>query len=154
MEEIEIMEEEKIISFKVRYNQETTKVEGYLPSFMNYPNNVIDEEAKTIDGSPYIEITEEEHKAVLGKQMAVVDGILVEYTKTDNELIEELKNSKLVACTYYLNSTDWQAIRKADSGEAMKDGVAENRALARSLQTDINEASTIEELQAINTDFV
>ena len=150
---MEVIEEEKIISFKVKYNQETTKAEGYFPSFTNYPNNVIDEEAKTIDGSPYIEITEEEHETVLGKQMAVVDGVLVEYTKTDNELIEELKNSKLVACTYYLNSTDWQAIRKADSGEAMKDGVAENRALARSLQTDINEASTIEELQAINTDF-
>jgi hypothetical protein len=147
------MEEKEIKLFKVKYNQETTKVEGYLPSFMNYPNNVIDEEAKTIDGSPYIEITEEEHKAVLGKQMAVVDGVLVEYTKTDDELIAELKNSKLAACIYYLNNTDWQAIRKADSGEAMKDGVAENRALARSLQTDINEASTMEELQAINTDF-
>ena len=147
------MEEEKIISFKVRYNQETSKVEGYLPSFMNYPNNVIDEEAKTIDGSPYIEITEEEQQAALGKEMAVVDGALVEYTKTDNEVIAELKNSKLAECTYYLNSTDWQAIRKADTGEDMKEGVAENRALARSLQDDINNATTLNELEKINTDF-
>lgn len=153
MEEIQIMEEEKIISFKARYNQETTKVESYLPSFMNYPNNVIDEEAKTIDGSPYIEITEEEHKAVLGKQMAVVDGVLVEYTKTDNELIEELKNSKLAACTYYLNSTDWQAIRKADTGKDIKKEVAENRALARSLQDEIESCTTIDQLTKINTDF-
>lgn len=147
------MEEKEIKLFKVKYNQETTKVEGYLPSFMNYPNNVIDEEAKTIDGSPYIEITEEEHKAALGKEMAVIDGAFVEYTKTDNELIAELKNSKLVACTYYLNSTDWQAIRKADTGEDMKEGVAENRALARSLQDDINNATTLNELEKINTDF-
>lgn len=147
------MEEKKVVLIKVKYNQETTKVEGYFPSFINYPNNVIDEEAKTIDGSPYIEISEEEHQAALGQEMAVVDGALVEYTKTDDELIAELKNSKLTACISYLTSTDWQVIRKADSGEAMKDGVAENRALARSLQTDINEASTIEELQAINTNF-
>lgn len=147
------MEEEKIISFKVKYNQETAKVEGYLPSFMNYPNNVIDEVAKTIDGSPYIEITEEEHQAALGKEMAVVDGALVEYTKTDDELIAGLKNSKLTECISYLNNTDWQAIRKADTGEDMKEGVAENRALARRLQDEINSVTTIEELESINTEF-
>jgi hypothetical protein len=138
---------------KVKYNQETTKVEGYLPSFMNYPNNVIDEVAKTIDGSPYIEITEEEHQAALGKEMAVVDGALVEYTKTDNELIAGLKNSKLTECISYLTSTDWQVIRKADIGEDMKEGVAENRALVRRLQDKINSATTIKELESINTEF-
>lgn len=138
---------------KVKYNQETTKVEGYLPSFMNYPNKVIDKKAKTIDGSPYIEITEEEHQAALGKEMAVVDGVLVEYTKTDDELIAELKNSKLTACISYLTSTDWQAIRKADTGEDMKEGVAENRALARSLQDEIESCTTIDQLTKIDTDF-
>jgi len=147
------MEEIEIKLIKVKYNQETTKVEGYLPSFMNYPNNVIDEVAKTIDGSPYIEITEEEHQAALGKEMAVVDGALVEYTKTDNELIAGLKNSKLTECISYLNNTDWQAIRKADSGEDMKEGVVENRALARRLQDKINSATTIKELESINTEF-
>jgi len=147
------MEEIEIKLIKVKYNQETTKVEGYLPSFMNYPNNVIDEVAKTIDGSPYIEITKEEHQAALGKEMAVVDGALVEYTKTDNELIAGLKNSKLTECISYLNNTDWQAIRKADSGEDMKEGVVENRALARRLQDKINSATTIKELESINTEF-
>lgn len=64
---------------KVKYNQETTKVEGYYPSSIKYNNIVIDEDAKTIDGSTYIEITEEEHQEALGKQMAVVDGKLIEY---------------------------------------------------------------------------
>jgi hypothetical protein len=144
---------EKIISFKVKYNQETTKVESFYPNFIKYNNIVIDEEAKTIDGSPYIEISEEEHQAALGKEMAVVDGALVEYTKTDDELIAELKNSKLTACISYLTSTDWQAIRKADTGEDIKEGVAENRALARSLRNKIKSSTTIDQLTKINTDF-
>ena len=141
-------------TIKVKYNQETTKVKGYYPSFINYPNSIIDEEAKTIDGLPYIEITEEEHQAALELNMAaVVDGVIVEYTKTNQELVDELKNSKLAACVSYLNSTDWQAIREADSGEDMKEGVAENRALARMLQDDIEDATSLEELELINTDF-
>ena len=141
-------------TIKVKYNQETTKVEGYYPSFINYPNSIIDEEAKTIDGLPYIEITEEEHQAALELNMAaVVDGVIVEYTKTNQELVDELKKSKLAACNSYLKSTDWQAIRKADSGEDMKEGVSENRALARMLQDDIEDATSLEELELINTDF-
>ena len=139
---------------KVKYNKETTKVEGFYPSFIKYNNIVIDEDAKTIDGLPYIEITEEEHQAALELNIpAVKDGALVEYTKTDQELVEELKNSKLAACITYLNSTDWQAIRKADSGVNMKEGVADNRALARSLQDDITNATSLKELELINTDF-
>lgn len=139
---------------KVKYNKETTKVEGFYPSFIKYNNIVIDEDAKTIGGLPYIEITEEEHQAALELNIpAVKDGALVEYTKTNQELVEELKNSKLAACITYLNSTDWQAIRKADSGVNMKEGVADNRALARSLQDDITNATSLEELELINTDF-
>jgi hypothetical protein len=139
---------------KVKYNKETTKVEGFYPSFIKYNNIVIDEDAKTIDGSPYIEITEEEHQAALELNIAaVVDGALVEYTKTDEELVTELKNSKLAACSSYLLSTDWQAIRKAESGVDFKEGVADNRALARSLQDDITNATSLEELELINTEF-
>lgn len=139
---------------KVKYNQETTRVEGFYPSFVKYNNIVIDKDAKTIDGSPYIEVTEEEHQAALELNIAaVVDGKLTEYTKTDQELIEELKNSKLAACNSYLIATDWQAIRKAESGVDFKEGVSENRALARSLQDDINSTTTLEELEQINTEF-
>lgn len=78
---------------KVKYNATTTKVEGYYPSSIKYPNNVIDEEAKTIDGSPYIEVAQEEHEAALGKEMAVVDGSFVEYIMPNDE-----------ALVFYLNS--------------------------------------------------
>jgi len=139
---------------KVKYNQETTKVEGFYPSFIKYNNIVIDEDAKTIDGLPYIEITEEEHQAALKLNIpAVKDEALVEYTKTNQELVEELKNSKLAACNSYLIATDWQAIRKAESGVDFKEGVADNRALARSLQDDITNATSLKELELINTDF-
>jgi len=139
---------------KVKYNQETTRVEGFYPSSIKYNNIVIDEDAKTIDGSPYIEITEEEHQEALELNIAaVVDGASVEYTKTIDELITELKTSKLADCITYLNSTDWQAIRKVDSGVDMKEGVAENRVLARSLQDDIENATSLEELELINTEF-
>ena len=142
------------MTVRVKYNKETTRVEGFYPSFVKYNNIVIDEDAKTIDGSPYIEVTEEEHQAALELNIAaVVDGKLTEYTKTDQELIEELKNSKLAACNSYLIATDWQAIRKAESGVDFKEGVLENRALARSLQDDINSTTTLEELEQINTEF-
>ena len=148
------MKEKTIKLIKVKYNQETTRVEGFYPSFVKYNNIVIDEDAKTIDGSPYIEVTEEEHQAALELNItAVVDGKLTEYTKADQELVEELKNSKLTACISYLTSTDWQVIRKADIGEDMKEGVAENRALVRRLQDKINSATTIKELESINTEF-
>jgi hypothetical protein len=141
-------------TIKVKYNQETTRVMGYYPSFTKYNNIVVDEDAKTIDGSPYIEVTEEEHQAALELNIAaVVDGKLTEYTKTDQELVEELKNSKLAACNSYLIATDWQAIRKAESDVDFKEGVLDNRALARSLQDDITNAITVEELELINTDF-
>jgi len=41
---------------KVKYNSETTLVEGYFPDNINYPNNNIDTVNKKIDGEPYIEI--------------------------------------------------------------------------------------------------
>ena len=83
------------MSIRVKYNIETTLVEGNFPLSINYPNTVIDEEAKTIDGSPYIEITDEEHQANLGKNMVVVNGNYQEYVKTSDELLQEAKNNKI-----------------------------------------------------------
>lgn len=128
-------------TIKVKYNTTTTLVEGYFPTSINYPNNVIDEVNKTIDGSPYIEVTSEEHQDALGKTMCVVDDAFIEYVKTDSELLAEAKSNKKAICKSYLNNTDWQVIRKADSGEALKDGVSENRNFARD-SVDIIEAFT------------
>lgn len=80
---------------KVKYNQQTTLVEGYFPSSLNYPNNVIDTESKTIDGSPYIEITEEQHQEALVKQMCVIEGVFQEYVTPNDVLLKEGKASKI-----------------------------------------------------------
>jgi len=96
-----------------------------------------------------------------------IDGLIwenAEFTKPTWEQIEaqlsiveleEAKNSKISQCLAYLLSTDWQIIRLSDptSGESLKEGVGENRALARSLQDDIKACTTLEELNAININF-
>lgn len=91
---LEPSESPVIRKMKVKYNQQSTKVEGYFPNSIKYKNNVIDEQSKTIDGSPYIEITEEEHQAVMGKKMCVVGGVFQEYVKTNDELLAEAKAAK------------------------------------------------------------
>lgn len=140
---------------KAKYNQQTTLVEGYFPSFINYPNNVIDTEAKTIDGSPYIEITSEQHEASLGKEMCVIDGVFQEYVTPDNVLLEQAKTTKIAQCQIYLNETDWYIIRMSDpsSVTVVPENILVNRANARVWQKNIKEAATIEELNNININF-
>ena len=69
--------------------------------------------------------------------------------------LRALKSKKINQCKAYLASTDWQIIRLSDptSGESLKEGVAENRSLARSLQDTIEACTTLEELNNINIDF-
>ena len=87
---------------KVKYNSETTLVEGYFPDNINYPNNDIDTVNKTIDGQPYIEI--EENQQIISKQMCVVDvvvnGVVVdhvykEFVPTPEVQLQEAKDSKI-----------------------------------------------------------
>jgi hypothetical protein len=69
--------------------------------------------------------------------------------------LQEAKKIKIELCKAYLNATDWQIIRLADptSSESIKEGVAEKRALARSLQDEIKACETLEELNNININF-
>lgn len=69
--------------------------------------------------------------------------------------LQETKKIKIELCKSYLNKTDWQIIRLADptSNEPLKEGVAENRDLARRLQDEINACETLEELENININF-
>lgn len=55
-------------------------------------------------------------------------------------ILYSAKRKKITQCQAYLQSTDWQIIRLSDptSGESLKEGVAEKRALARSLQDEIS----------------
>lgn len=69
--------------------------------------------------------------------------------------LQEAKKIKIELCKSYLDKTDWQIIRLADptSSESIKEGVAEKRALARSLQDEIKACETLEELNNININF-
>ena len=78
---------------KVKYNSETTLVEGYFPDNINYPNNDIDTVNKTIDGQPYIEI--EADQQVIGITMCVVDGVYQEFMPTPEVQLQEAKDSKI-----------------------------------------------------------
>tara|TARA_R110000868_G_scaffold217965_2_gene468102 strand:- start:165 stop:560 length:396 start_codon:yes stop_codon:yes gene_type:complete len=128
---------------KVNYNTETTLVKGYYPNSINYAS--IPE--------PYIEI--ENDAQVLDKQMCVVNGVYQEYVKPLDVQLQKAKVSKIAQCKAYLISTDWQVIRLSDptSGDPLKEGVAEKRVLARSLQVNIEACTTLEELNNINIDF-
>jgi hypothetical protein len=98
----------------------------------------------------------------------MIDGVAVLLTQSQiaelnqppskEDLLNQLnsqKQAKINQCLAYLSSTDWQIIRLSDptSGESLKEGVGENRALARSLQDDIKACTTLEELNAININF-
>ena len=130
---------------KVNYNTETTLVKGYYPDAINYAS--IPE--------PYMEISDEKHQEALGKQMCVVNGVYQEYVKPLDVQLQEAKTSKIAQCKAYLISTDWQVIRLSDptSNDPLKEGVAEKRVLARSLQVNIETCTTLEELNNINIDF-
>jgi hypothetical protein len=76
----------------VRFDSETTLVNGYFVKGAKYFNNVIDEESKTIDGFPYIEI--EESQQINDKEMCVVDGVYQEYVKPTSILLAEAISTK------------------------------------------------------------
>jgi len=84
---------------KVKYNPETTLVNGYFPANINYPSITIDDVNKTITDQsgifPYIEITKEQHEEGMGKNMVVVNGNYQEYVKTSAELLQNAKNNKI-----------------------------------------------------------
>jgi len=128
---------------KVNYNPNTTLVLGYYPDSINH-NSI---------PKPFIEI--EDDAQILDKQMCVVNGVYQEYVKPLDAQLQEAKALKIAQCKAYLINTDWQVIRLSDptSGDPLKEGVAEKRALARSLQVDIATCTTLEELNNINIDF-
>jgi len=129
------------MTIKVNYDTETTLVKGYYPSSINY----------TSIPEPFIEIKDDAQ--VLDKQMCVVNGVYQEYIKPFDVQLQEAKDAKIAQCQTYLNKTDWQAVRLAETGEPMKEGVLENRALARSNQALITSCTTLGELNNINTNF-
>lgn len=118
-----------------------------------FENKVVQIESSTFPVSPEMEWVKCEESVKIG--WYYVDGKFKESLKTDFEILQERKLVKIAQCEAYLNATDWQVIRLSDpsSAEPLKDGAAQKRALARSLQDDINSCTTLEELNAININF-
>lgn len=106
------------------------------------------------------EIKLQPHNMVDGIAVLLTESEIAELSQPPSEedllnQLRSLQNQKISKCKAYLSSTDWQIIRLSDptSGEPLKEGVAENRSLARSLQDDIAACTTIEELNNININF-
>lgn len=81
------------VKYKVKYNSQTTLVEGYFLDNINYPNNDIDTVNKTIDGQPYIEI--EEDQQILDITMCVVDDVYKEFIPTPEVQLQEAKDAQI-----------------------------------------------------------
>lgn len=107
--------------FRISYNPETTLVTGNYSSDLKYKNIIIDEENKTINNEPYIEISSEEHTANLGKKMCVVDGVYQEYIKPLFALLQEAKTKKLVELKAIRNSSDEAPLRGIQAYEVTLD---------------------------------
>lgn len=91
-------------SFKVKYNAETGAVEGFFINSIDYKNNIIDEDKKTIDGSPYIEIDEEEHKNRPIGELCVENGKIVSRKKSLEEIKEEKTKEIKIATRKHIYS--------------------------------------------------
>jgi hypothetical protein len=87
----------------------------------------------------------------------VLEEVVKPKQKTQKEKEEEefksTKEMKIFQCKAYLSKTDWQVVRFFETSEPIKNGVSDNRALARSLQDDIETCKTLEELKNININF-
>jgi len=86
------MKSNKEKTLLVKYDATTNLVCGNFLKGEKYNGNVINEEDKTIDGCPYIEIKESEQKF---GNVVVVDGVYQEYVKTDSELLKEAVATKI-----------------------------------------------------------
>ena len=95
---------------RVKYNQNSSLVEGYFPKSIRYNKNKINHKRKTIDDSPYIEITANKHQANIGKNMCVINGIYQEYKIPKTELITEAKKTKSKEVEQFRKVLQFQSI--------------------------------------------
>lgn len=81
--------------------------------------------------------------------------ILATEEEINSDNLKKAKEVKTAQCLAYLQQTDWYITRMSDptSKKSLKEGVAKNRALARSLQDEIEACETLEELKTINFNF-
>lgn len=105
------------------------------------------------------EIRLQPHKMVDGIAILLTESEIEELTYvSEEELLNQLnsqKQFKIAQCQKYLDETDWYIIRMSDpsNGTTIPENILINRANARTWQRDVNEATTLEELNNININF-
>lgn len=85
----------------------------------------------------YIEVDDDEHMKIIEK--ANNEGKLISGDKDGNPILvdpqpptdEEVKQRRLNELESYLSQTDWYAIRFADAGEPIPEGIKQKRQEAR-----------------------
>tara|TARA_R110000868_G_C10828415_1_gene759171 strand:+ start:825 stop:1208 length:384 start_codon:yes stop_codon:yes gene_type:complete len=88
---------------KVKYNKITGLIEGYFPSQLHYPSNIIDLQNETIDGSPYITMTLEDHRRMTDKKVKVENGIIREITQEEDQINIQTINDEILSKMSYLD---------------------------------------------------
>lgn len=140
------------MKIRIQYDPATTLVIGNFPTDINYKNNAIDEENKTIDRLPYIEVLPEEQD-FSGEAMCVVNGVYQKYALTENveQKKQRIKNDLKVSRQDYLNSTFQSAF------EAMEDGIEHENKIkrfqAKQEIKNIDEAATLAALKEFSVTF-
>ena len=106
------------------------------------------------------EIKLQPHKMVDGIAILLTENEIAELNQAPSEenLLNQLNSQKQVKinkCKAYLNDTDWYIIRMLDPSNSsiVADNILINRANARAFQKDINNVTTLEELNNININF-
>ena len=131
------------MTVKVNYDKKTTLVKGYYPDAINY----------ALIPEPYIEISDEEHQEVLGKQMCVVNGIFQEYILTLAEQLEQAKLIRIATRLSYLQETDWQASAFIKYQRPIDNEVSKKCQLANNEMASIKACLTLEKIEQYSINF-
>lgn len=122
---------------KVNYNPFTGEVKGFYPNDIKY---------KSIP-EPWIEISEEEHKAYFEKKKVVVEGKFVDYKEPLSLKIENLKNELILQRKKYLLSNDWYASREIDEPNSYPEEIKAARIKVREEINEIEACTTLKQLE-------
>ena len=129
--------------YKINYDADTGNILGIYPDDIEYPS--IPE--------PYIEVDRDTWKRVIsgGKKVDINTKEIINITKTDAEIIDEIKSSKFAILRGYLSATDYKQNQYLD-GRCTADEYAPIKA-KRVAWTDayhaIEQAKTVNAVNAI-----
>lgn len=132
---------------RAKYDPITMRVNGYFPSDIQYPNNIINDAEKTIDSNPFVEISLEEHRNFIGKNVIVVDGILHE--REEKETTEQ-KKSRIKLERTSSRKSFWESSRAEAIEYLLSLNKYPNKEKRERVKQEIDEIETATTLTALN----